>query len=612
MNEIYLKTILDSTEQCCQLLLCTNCRTLPKEIVKINGQDAIVCLSCAERQFSSGQIENLDAIQPNIKFNKLLALLNRTFRTFFDLSELPIDRREHFEEKKEAIKEGVTTCLNLLRASIRDEPTTSTKKKIFFKTKKNFDIFQTESDEEKENLQRKTTVRGSNSNKRAASEKQDEFSPKRPKTSHDELDKPLTVISPAKTTKILRKKLDENGEETKSTSLRFTREVSSTQDESTRTKLVVTSKSSIDIRNAKGESLIHQAVKKNDLKRVQQLIDDGQSVNTIDHNGWTPLHEACAMGDRTMIDLLIKHQANINLPGGDERVTVLHEAVSNENPDETLIKYLLENGADPQLKNKNGQTARDLSNSKVVSLFENVLCKNPSNNSQPIGPPVRRRGRTTSAATVIFFTGFETTRKETLMKSVQTIFGRKSVSSAKNVENNVTHVIACGETDRIAFRTINYLRAIVLGKWILSEKWIEKCLEQKSWIDEKNFEAFGSQLEPQSNGCQLSRIKHEQNENLIFDKCQFYLYGQFHTYKKEDIADLIKITGATLLKREPKLHRIDSEPDVNNSTNSTVVYIIYESTIPDVLLDNNRLKHIKLLDFLVCIDYYDTTGRLDC
>ena len=51
-----------------------------------------------------------------------------------------------------------------------------------------------------------------------------------------------------------------------------------------------------------------------------------------------------------MIELLIKHQANINLPGGDERMTVLHEAVTDENPDETLIKYLLENGADPQIK----------------------------------------------------------------------------------------------------------------------------------------------------------------------------------------------------------------------------------------------------------------------
>ncbi len=36
--------------------------------------------------------------------------------------------------------------------------------------------------------------------------------------------------------------------------------------------------------------------------------------------------------------------------------------------------------------------------------------------------------------------------------------------------NLATHVIACGEVDKIAFRTINYLRGIVLGKWIVSEK----------------------------------------------------------------------------------------------------------------------------------------------
>lgn len=100
-------------------------------------------------------------------------------------------------------------------------------------------------------------------------------------------------------------------------------------------------------------------------------------------------------------------------------------------------------------------------------------------------------------------------------------------------------------------------------------------------------------------------------ETLLFDKYQFYLYGQFHTYKKEDLADLIKITNGTLLKREPKLHRIDSDTDINNSHAITMTYIIYESTVPDVLLDNNRIKHIKLLDFLSCIDSYDTHGRLD-
>jgi hypothetical protein len=101
------------------------------------------------------------------------------------------------------------------------------------------------------------------------------------------------------------------------------------------------------------------------------------------------------------------------------------------------------------------------------------------------------------------------------------------------------------------------------------------------------------------------------SKELLFDKCQFYLYGQFQTYKKEDLTDLIKITGAILLKREPKLHRIDSDTDINNSIQPSMTYIIYETSIPDVLLDNNRIKHIKLLEFLACIDYYDTHERLD-
>ena len=47
----------------------------------------------------------------------------------------------------------------------------------------------------------------------------------------------------------------------------------------------------MDTRNDKGESLVHQAVKKGDIARVKQLIDDGHTVNTIDHNSWTPFHE---------------------------------------------------------------------------------------------------------------------------------------------------------------------------------------------------------------------------------------------------------------------------------------------------------------------------------
>ena len=50
------------------------------------------------------------------------------------------------------------------------------------------------------------------------------------------------------------------------------------------------------------------------------------------------------------MELLLANNANINVQGGSERVTVLHEAVSNENSDELMIKFLLENGADPQIQ----------------------------------------------------------------------------------------------------------------------------------------------------------------------------------------------------------------------------------------------------------------------
>ncbi|CAF4053236.1 unnamed protein product [Rotaria sp. Silwood2] len=667
MDENYLTSILDCTEQCCQLLLCSLCKTLPREIITINGQETIICLPCAEKQYSNGNIPHLSLIHSNIKYNKVLALLNRTFRTLYELNDFTNESKDHIEQKKEAIKEGVLTCLNLLRPSIRENqqitPTIDTEKKMIIK-KKNFNVLHDESDDNNnnnndennkenqsdsslldENQIRRKTARGSNSSKRSVSSKQQENeSPSKRTKKTEDIDVPLPIISPAVGKKITsnRMKTDDQGEEKKTKSLRLTRKVhqikhdtksiettkltkqqeinteekTDTKEKSiaNHTKSNLSIKSSIDLRNDKGESLIHQAVKKGDLTRVKQLIEEGHPVNTIDNNSWTPLHEASSTGNIPLMELLLANNANINIQGGEEQMTVLHEAILNENLNECVIKFLLENGADPHIKNKNGKTAIDLTelNKPNISLlFEKNQCINRSHNDVPIAPPPRRRIRTISSANILFLTGFDKTRKESLMKSIQSIFGRKCVTTTRNVENNVTHVIACGEIDKIAFRTINYLRGIVLGKWIVSEKWIEECIKQKQWINENDYEIVGSQLEPNSNGSHISRIKHEQNESLLFNKCQFYLYGQFHTYKKEDIADLIKITGVILLKREPKLHRINSDTDSNITNQTMMTYIIYESSIPDILLDNNLIKHIKLLDFLASIDYYNTQGRLD-
>jgi len=56
------------------------------------------------------------------------------------------------------------------------------------------------------------------------------------------------------------------------------------------------------------------------------------------------------MGNIPLMKLLLANNANINVQGGTERMTVLHEAILNENSDESLIEFLLENGADPHIE----------------------------------------------------------------------------------------------------------------------------------------------------------------------------------------------------------------------------------------------------------------------
>lgn len=56
------------------------------------------------------------------------------------------------------------------------------------------------------------------------------------------------------------------------------------------------------------------------------------------------------MDNIPLMELLLSNNANINIPGGHEKMTVLHEAILNVEPNGTIIKFLLENGADPQVK----------------------------------------------------------------------------------------------------------------------------------------------------------------------------------------------------------------------------------------------------------------------
>lgn len=107
------------------------------------------------------------------------------------------------------------------------------------------------------------------------------------------------------------------------------------------------------------------------------LLENGADVNNLTYNGIAPLHGAT---DTAVIDFLLGAGANINIASvihgySPLRIidgsTPLHWAAGNKN--HVIVDLLLSRGADATIKDKMGNTARDivlkLKNSQLVEIF---------------------------------------------------------------------------------------------------------------------------------------------------------------------------------------------------------------------------------------------------
>ena len=110
----------------------------------------------------------------------------------------------------------------------------------------------------------------------------------------------------------------------------------------------------IDATTMADETALMLAANANDLASVQLLIEAGASVN---RPKWTPLHYAASKGHTAMMRLLIENDAYVDAesPNG---TTPLMMAAYYASPN--AVKLMLEEGADPLLKNQDGQTALDM------------------------------------------------------------------------------------------------------------------------------------------------------------------------------------------------------------------------------------------------------------
>jgi ankyrin repeat protein len=101
---------------------------------------------------------------------------------------------------------------------------------------------------------------------------------------------------------------------------------------------------------------IHEAVKKNDVAKVKNLIKNNPDLLlSKDEDGFTPLHLAAANGYKEMTEFLLASKADVNAKDNSGS-TPLHQAATAEAQNADVLEMLIARKADVNATDTNGLT----------------------------------------------------------------------------------------------------------------------------------------------------------------------------------------------------------------------------------------------------------------
>uniref|UniRef100_A0A2N9GW64 Uncharacterized protein n=1 Tax=Fagus sylvatica TaxID=28930 RepID=A0A2N9GW64_FAGSY len=114
----------------------------------------------------------------------------------------------------------------------------------------------------------------------------------------------------------------------------------------------------IDTVDQDGLTALHKAIIGKKEAVISHLLRKGANPHVKDRDGASPLHYAVQVGAMQTVKLLIKYKVDVNV-ADNEGWTPLHIAIQSRN--RFITKVLLVNGADKNRRNKVGRTPLDLS-----------------------------------------------------------------------------------------------------------------------------------------------------------------------------------------------------------------------------------------------------------
>ena len=136
----------------------------------------------------------------------------------------------------------------------------------------------------------------------------------------------------------------------------------------------------INIKDSLGYSPLAIAVTRGNIAIVDLLIRHGANVNTQDNKGNTPLHYVGVYNFLEIAKLLLDNGADINLKdryNNQPLWPAVFNAADGGSDKLPLVKLLLENGADPNNNNKSNNSplnfAKKVGDQPLVDLLEKKI-----------------------------------------------------------------------------------------------------------------------------------------------------------------------------------------------------------------------------------------------